>query len=105
MPTDSMVKEIETEIETEIEEEIAHVFNMHCNRLLCEESAWPCIGCVMKDFIYIIEDARNHHFKGNPYHSKKYLMDKILDYTSQNPVVTNLHAVELIEFYELNKSD
>lgn len=84
-------------------DKLSDILNTNCNVFPCSESAWPCTGCVMRDFLYIIEDARNHNFKGSFYYSKKYLMNQILDYASENPVVTNLHAIALIDHYELNK--
>jgi len=64
----------------------------------------PCNGCEIRNLSRAIERSKERGFKQYPYDTKPYLMQWIIGRASSPmPTITNLHAIALVDHYELNK--
>jgi len=73
----------------------------------CEQSdtihGLSCMGCEIRVLAKAVETAKKRKFKQYPYDTKSYLMQWIIGRACvPMPTITNLHAIALIEHYELN---
>lgn len=65
---------------------------------------FPCEGCALKEFIIILEEAKRKRFRVSPFDGKANLRHWIISYaTNKHPIINNLHAITLIEYYGLNE--
>ncbi|MEE9214868.1 MAG: hypothetical protein V3U54_08760 [Thermodesulfobacteriota bacterium] len=61
----------------------------------------PCSGCEIKELMDALNKAKA---MGYPIYDKKYLIQWIIGRASQPmPTINNLHAIALVEHYELNR--